>query len=197
MKTIYFVRHGDKVIDIGNVGLTEVGKKQAENTANFFKKKSIDYLLSSPYKRTAETANIISSNIHIPVIFDERLKERMFFGEIPNINYQQYISLCAKSSIHRDYILPNGVSSYLVGKRVTELVDEIINSNHTNIVIVSHLGTIADYIRNIFSKRILREQQPEFVKTFDLKLASITAIAYTNLNARILTLGSTLHLDKF
>jgi broad specificity phosphatase PhoE len=69
---IYLIRHGEvdnpeKIIygRLPNFGLTEKGKKQIENTAEFLKDKHIDKIYSSPMLRTRESAEIIQKKLHL------------------------------------------------------------------------------------------------------------------------------------
>jgi broad specificity phosphatase PhoE len=71
MKTIYFVRHGESEANIGifrsaddhSTLLTENGRQQARKTGEYLKDRSIELIVSSPFVRTVDTANIIASSI--------------------------------------------------------------------------------------------------------------------------------------
>jgi broad specificity phosphatase PhoE len=85
---IYFIRHGesesnrDKVFAgrRADVELTEIGRQQAKDAGLQISKQDLDIIrvVSSPLKRTTETALIITKEINFPfedVILDERLSE--------------------------------------------------------------------------------------------------------------------------
>ncbi|MDQ0171772.1 histidine phosphatase family protein [Paenibacillus tundrae] len=57
---IYVVRHGIKEQHMGDVGLTEKGIVQAEQTAEYFKKLPNARIFSSPLRGAMDTANYIS-----------------------------------------------------------------------------------------------------------------------------------------
>ena len=72
---IYLVRHGqvynpDKIIygRLPNFGLSETGKKQIEETAEFLKDKQVDIIFSSPLLRAKQTAEIIKDRLELPTI---------------------------------------------------------------------------------------------------------------------------------
>ncbi|MFA7309909.1 MAG: histidine phosphatase family protein [Candidatus Paceibacterota bacterium] len=82
MKTVYFVRHGESE---GNAGpifqgmdspLTDEGKQQALDIAERCSKLPVELLISSPAKRTAETAQAISERSHIPIEWSPLFLER-------------------------------------------------------------------------------------------------------------------------
>jgi uncharacterized phosphatase len=71
MKTIYFVRHGESEANAAgitagaglDVGLTEIGKQQAQKVGEELKSKKIELIVSSPMKRALETAKIIAQGL--------------------------------------------------------------------------------------------------------------------------------------
>jgi broad specificity phosphatase PhoE len=76
MTTIYLIRHGEvynpsKILygRLPNFGLSETGKKQTEESAEFLKDKQISALYSSPLLRAKETAEIIKGKIDLPKLF--------------------------------------------------------------------------------------------------------------------------------
>lgn len=83
MTTSYFVRHGEaqnpKNIFYGRLpgfGLSNRGRQQVEQTAEFLKKQNIDYIYSSPLLRAKQTAEIIQKTLGISQIyFSDKLLE--------------------------------------------------------------------------------------------------------------------------
>lgn len=80
MKTnIYFVRHGEAVnpddIWYGRLpgfALSEKGKKEIEQAAEFLSDKNIKTIYSSPLLRTKQSAEIIRSKLNLPLIHFSR-----------------------------------------------------------------------------------------------------------------------------
>lgn len=80
---ILVVRHGQSIADLedrhegrADFELTELGCRQARCVANWIKDNyEIDIILSSPLKRAARTAEFISEETGIDIIFDDELME--------------------------------------------------------------------------------------------------------------------------
>ena len=82
MTTLYLIRHGeyensDYVFPgmLPEFPLSAKGRAQVQKTALFFSDKSISAVYSSPALRTKQTAQILGSSLHLPVILDARLRE--------------------------------------------------------------------------------------------------------------------------
>lgn len=60
MTTIYLIRHGQKQSHVGDPGLTDIGLKQAQQTGEYLSQFPISKIVSSPFKRTVETAEQIA-----------------------------------------------------------------------------------------------------------------------------------------
>lgn len=89
-KLIYFVRHGETVLNAqgirqGSGGpLTDQGRAQALATAKRFPKHrgKADIIIASPYERTRETAHIIAEELDLPIEYCDLLVERRNPSEI-------------------------------------------------------------------------------------------------------------------
>lgn len=193
--TFYLIRHGDKVKDIGDIGLTDLGRKQAYLTGKFLKNKHIEHIITSPLKRAVETAEIISDILGLECEKNEGLKERMSYGDIKKQSYSEYVRLCSLSVKNRGYVLPNGVSSISAGKRIEKFLAHFINGPFKNIVLISHGGIIGDYLRNVFSEKILREFSASFLRKLQVDSCSITKIEYKNQKFHLKQLDLTTHLN--
>lgn len=83
-KIIYFIRHGESLLNEQGIrqgregGLSEKGKLQVEKTAEGLMREKIKFevIISSPYERTVETANLIAKKLNMPVEYLELLAER-------------------------------------------------------------------------------------------------------------------------
>ena len=73
---IYLVRHGEKKSELGNPGLTEMGRDQAKKTAKFLANKKVKFIEASPLSRTKETAQIIARPLKLKVRITDLLAER-------------------------------------------------------------------------------------------------------------------------
>lgn len=89
-KIIYFVRHGETILNAQNIrqgpdgALTEKGRAQALATAKRFPKHKgrPQVIIASPYQRTRETAEIIAQELHMKIKYSDLLVERRNPSEI-------------------------------------------------------------------------------------------------------------------
>ena len=96
---IYAIRHGETDWNVEkraqgqtDIELNENGIKQALEAKQIVQNLDIDLMISSPLKRAAKTAEIVSDGKY-EIIYDERLKERCF-GDIEgkrlkDINFEE------------------------------------------------------------------------------------------------------------
>lgn len=147
----YFVmRHGQadsnvlKIVDSNTPGvahLTELGKEQALQSAKELKGKKIDLIFTSPFLRTQETAQIVSSELGLAensVIVDSRLGE-INTGEFDGKSVDDYHSFF-KSYEERFTKTPSGGESLFQMKgRLGAFLYEIdANYKDKNILIIGH-----------------------------------------------------------
>ncbi|HUF75932.1 MAG TPA: histidine phosphatase family protein [Longimicrobiales bacterium] len=82
MQRIYFVRHGQSEWNAiqrfqgqWNSDLSELGRRQAEQTGRLLADLGIQALFASPLDRARQTAEIVNRHLRLPVAFDDRIKE--------------------------------------------------------------------------------------------------------------------------
>lgn len=150
---LYVIRHGrtswnEKGLMQGrvNIKLSETGKKEAKDIREKLKDISFDICISSPLKRTLETASIVTDNKY-KIITDELLIERNL-GEFEGKKYAEYEKLK-----FWDYKLNN--DSYGVEpvkdilKRTSSFLNNLKEKNYKTVLIVSHAATIRAINYNI------------------------------------------------
>ena len=197
MNTFYLIRHGEKVGEAGNPGLTEKGKIQAEKTADYLKDKNIDKLFSSPYKRAQETAKIINNTLKVGVNLDERLKERMNWGSIAGQTLEEFLKEWEYSNYHRNFKSKAGISSLQAGKDVQNLINEISEEfPDKNIALTTHGGIVCDLLRNIYPEDELRKFKQDFPEKLDklIKECSVTILTKNDNSLVLKELGYIKHL---
>jgi len=88
------VRHGEAVDDIedcfggmADFELTDAGRAQAVDASKQIAEQSVKFVFTSPLKRAAETARIISSELGLPepVVVDD-IQERNSYGVLSGVN---------------------------------------------------------------------------------------------------------------
>src|SRR3989339_1121149 len=91
---LYLVRHG-QTIDAENgikqrieSTLSETGIIQAKRTGRLIRDKGIELIVSSPWTRAKETAEIINLTLNKEIIFDEMYRERLQSVKLSGKNYQ-------------------------------------------------------------------------------------------------------------
>ena len=95
------MRHGQAESNVANVvssdvnnehHLTDIGKRQVEESIKSLKNKKIDIIISSPFKRTLSTAQIVGEALGVEVITDKAIQEIQTgeFNGKPNSEYHAY-----------------------------------------------------------------------------------------------------------
>ncbi len=179
MVTFYLIRHGQKETLIGDPPLSEIGKKQAKHTAKYLKNKQIQRIFASPHKRTKETANIIARELGLSVKLDDRLIERMNWGDKRGESFEEFWDEWQKTDLNRDYQPSHGCSSKESGRRLEFFLHDISSGlNNSVILVVTHGGTIGDLLRNVFSEKDLPLATNEISKARYVEIleCSITTI---------------------
>ncbi|OGM98267.1 MAG: hypothetical protein A2915_04075 [Candidatus Yanofskybacteria bacterium RIFCSPLOWO2_01_FULL_41_34] len=160
--TYYIMRHGfstrneggDAIVNTRQENdayhLTSEGEKMVEKSIELLKLEGVDYIFSSPFIRTHETASIAGKILHQKVVIDERLHEYRSASGWDGKPVSRYIAGGGgdrtMDSRQRDAESLNDVR-----KRMTEFMFELeAKYKNKNILIVSHgdplwlLNTIAE-----------------------------------------------------
>lgn len=149
-KVFYLLRHGNKNPGKGNPTLSDIGTDQANITGYYLKKKNIQAIYSSPYIRAKITAQIIAEILDLPVNISNLLSERSNWDD-SSMSFDNFLDIWSKSTINRDWRPPIGDSSIDSGKRLEKFILNQMKSVTNNILVVTHGGIIADYLRNNIS----------------------------------------------
>ena len=141
---LYVLRHGETDENItgvmqGNMEtvLNETGKNQAISVREKVKEAKIDLVISSPKKRTLETALLAAPNI--PLIQDDRLLSRDH-GEFQGmkrseINLKEYWNI----KLNKQYEKAETMGE--IFNRVSSLLNDIsINYSDKTVLLVTHSG---------------------------------------------------------
>lgn len=166
--TLYIIRHGENPANISrdfsyrlvDFPLTPKGVRQAEETAGFFRHRTIHELFSSPLKRARETAEIIAAPLGLPVTLVEDFREinvGSLEGQPPtDENWALHDSIIADWRDGRHHVtFPEGEDFHTLRRRlraglVTILQDEGGEPKHgRQIIVVAHGGTLTGLVRGL------------------------------------------------
>ena len=199
MTKFYLIRHGKKEETSGNPFLKDIGVVQARLTAEFLRDKEIHRIYTSPLNRTIQTAQIIADILNLQIEKDERLVERMNWGDDPTETAKQFMDQWTKTDLDRHYQPPHGFSSHESGKRIESLINNLAAVHQEkNIALITHGGTIVDLLTNVFPPELLPLKQGIYstVKSIDIFECSITIIEKHNKSFNLIQVGSVDHLYK-
>ncbi len=160
MYDLYLLRHGNSKADDEkkcegryDSPLTELGKKQALNTAEYFKKHNIKFetILSSPLVRAKETAEIINKSQCTNLIIEDLLMEQdngvlagMFIDDVKNkFQYPDWYSP------FRYFPNESGENSVELHARAGFVLANIMKLNSGKLLVVAHGGILNALIRNM------------------------------------------------
>ena len=139
VRHVIMVRHGQARNNVertlagrmDGVPLTPEGVRQAEHAARMLASAGVSAIYSSPIKRAAETARMISEECGVPVIVDERLTE-IDMGKFTGMTFEEVVSghddIFAKFYGGDVEIAHKGVETFeQVRRRVTGIVSEVVS----------------------------------------------------------------------
>ena len=176
MKTVlYFVRHGEKEEETKEKALTEKGKIEAKKAGKFLSQFPIQHIVASPSLRTRQTAEIINAFFGIPILEDERLRERAEFNTA-TYSPEDFMSIWSKASYHRTWNPPVGESSRKKGEKMERAVASFIEKKLLHVLIVTHGGSISDFLRNIAGSRLKKVKR--FFGDVSILTGSISIVEY-------------------
>jgi broad specificity phosphatase PhoE len=150
MTRFFLVRHGETAWNKQEVfrgqkdiPLNEMGKFQAEKTANKLQKEPIDAIYSSPLARAKETAQAIHKHHGAELIVEHRLTD-IHFGKWQGLPHEEVKNSYPKlytswKTTPHTVTFPDGESLLQGYKRAKSLVEEISQQNrHKTVVLTSH-----------------------------------------------------------
>jgi broad specificity phosphatase PhoE len=150
-KIIYFVRHGETVLNAQNIrqgsqgGLTELGRSQALETAKRFPKHKgrPQVIIASPFERTKETAEIIAKELNMKVKYSDLLVERRNPSEIigkwgGDLEVRKIVDQMDKSYHADDLRISDEENFTDLKKRAKKLLGYISRRPEKRIIFVTH-----------------------------------------------------------
>ncbi len=182
----YIIRHGEGEHNVANIisskkddnfHLTEKGREQVKASAEMLKDKGITKIISSPFIRTKETAEIVRETLGLGtehVVIDDRLSEHNL-GILSGKSVDEYYKLIHSDDDAYEITIEGGENIRDVRKRVGEMLYEV-EKKFTNekILFVAHEHTLwaleSDAMGWTKQNSLLAyEADEDYIKTGELK----------------------------
>ena len=193
-KIIYFVRHGETENNAKNIrqgsegGLSAKGREQALATAKRFPKHKgcPQIIISSPYQRTKETAEIIAKELKLKIKYSDLLVERKNPTEIighegGERGVREIIDRIDKS-YHPDDLRVSDEENFTdLKKRARKLLAYISRRNAKRIIMVTHgifLKMVVSYM--LYGKSLTASQYNNLSYFNPINNASMAICSYTH-----------------
>lgn len=191
MKKIYFVRHGESILNIENReqgadgSLSETGRAQAEFVAKRFHSISFDVIVSSPYTRAKETAAIINKELGKDILYSDFLIERRppseFIGEL--VTDPEYTKI---RDLMRDKRAENPLWKYAdednfndLKTRAESALEYLHLLPYDSVLAVTHAGILRVIMASIiFGKGLTYDEYLKIFHTFKVTNTGITLVEY-------------------
>lgn len=174
---IIFIRHAQgehttnmpTSLEIRHPALTEEGKEQARKLIGIFDLKPTDIIISSPTRRTIETANIVTESQNLKKYISPLIGPRMFSQNPEWVTYGCDVIYKRQDidELYMDYeivdfnedVWTEGINK-IDGAKFKELVQRFIEWAKTlngKVYLITHDGTINNYRQIIGEKQIRRD----------------------------------------
>ena len=197
---LFLVRHGESDIPPdtfqNDFPLSELGLKQAAAMAERFRGVRIDHLITTPYLRTAQTAEAVAKVADMTAIEEPGLGSFRAggFHDVPVSKARDtYPEWFEKAYPLQTYELAGGESASAFFERVTEAFiekvwDRYSETRDLNVVVVCHEETINALLHHFLGLEFTGFQ------TFKLDHTSITRVNSRMHRPRITAVNDTAHL---
>lgn len=197
---LYLVRHGESDIPPDtfqdDFPLSPLGERQAEELAKRFRDVRIDHLLTTPYRRTAQTAEAVARVAGVEAIEEPGLGSFRAggFHDVPVSKAREaYPEWFERVYPLQSYELAGGESAAAFFERVTEAFVEKVwerysESRDLNVVLVCHEETINALLHHFLGLTFAGFQ------TFKLDHTSITRVNSRMQRPRITAVNDIAHL---
>lgn len=175
--------------------LDGVGREQAHALGRRLRREELDALYSSPLKRALETAQIVAEMLDLPLIEDERLKERGV-GAIAGLNSQEIeerFPEWVESWRERPGAVPppGGECHEALWGRVEEAFTDILARHPDGAVgVVTHGGVLNVYLTHLVG---VKRGYPSH---FSFANGSISIVDLSDRDLRIRLVNDQCHLEN-
>jgi broad specificity phosphatase PhoE len=162
--TVVLLQHGTKARTGVDPGLTEQGREQVGRAAAVLAEARPTSLVSSPLLRAQESIQPLSDATGLPVIIDDRVRERMEFDPHVWNSIPDFLHDWERATEDRDFAPASGDSSREAAARLRSAIVDHANTAQF-VVISTHGGVTVDLLRTVVGdgvveERLLREGMP-------------------------------------
>ncbi len=142
---LYVIRHGETNMGKNNIiatedePLNEAGIRQAIKVGKEIRKLNVNKVYCSPIQRAKDTLKLFELNTNIPVIIENRIKERSM-GKYEKVPFED-LKWDEFWNYNSDKLYPELETMKSVYERISEFLNELKSSNRNdNILLVTHGG---------------------------------------------------------
>jgi len=149
MRRIYMVRHCKATGQEQAAALTEEGGLQADELADFFADREIEFVVSSPFVRAVSTIRPFAEKTGMEIHIDDRLSERVLSSH----NLPDWMDHLEASFVDVQAKLPGGESSQEAMSRGVRVIEEWFERSEGNGIAVTH-GNLMSLILKHYDDKI-------------------------------------------
>lgn len=205
---VYLVRHGETEYNVKelymtpDVPLSEVGKKQSETLANRFKHLTVDLILSSPYERTKQTAEMVKSVVKKQIEFDDDLKEIVRPSEFKHKPFsdpeiERVKELLDEHKEDPKYHYSDEENFFDLVKRARRLIKKIEQLNKKHLLVITHEGFMKVLVFvMMFGERANPKLFENLYYFFKVKNTGITVVQKEGDSWKLVTWNDHAHLGE-
>jgi broad specificity phosphatase PhoE len=193
---VCIVQHGAKAPERGDPGLTAAGRSHARTTGRFLATRHWDALYCSPLRRAHETAQLIGDCCSLVPSLDDRLRERMNFGDGTRpYDAAGFRDDWARATLDRTWVPPVGDSSASAGTRMHAAIEQYVAQKDKDILVVSHGGATTDLLRTLFGDATVRSVAPVIIDG-GIESCALTRLRLTDRGWQLAGVFSRTHLES-
>ncbi len=185
---IYILRHGRSVaneewkLPTRDTPLTERGKRQAQEIAEYLAGCGIEVIYSSPLTRAYETARIVGDRLGCPIVKLWDLRD-MGYGRLAGreqFDEQVYRTFRKIGPESPEYRVPGGGSFQGLQRRSDRALQRVLRSKQSTVASVAHLETNRVLIARLLEMDLEKisdiEQPNDLIYLFDTDTNSLKNI---------------------
>ncbi|WP_214846180.1 MULTISPECIES: histidine phosphatase family protein [unclassified Exiguobacterium] len=144
MKKIYLIRHCEASGQEPDAPLTENGHRQAKELVSFFESRSVDRILSSPFRRAIESIEAVAFQTNCSIEIQDDLRERVLSRQ-PLTDWQEHLQ---KTFTDFDYACPGGETSAEATRRIQDVLNDVWSHSAETTLLVTHGNLLALYLHS-------------------------------------------------